>query len=218
MDGRRLTGRCSRFKIAAGKAFRPICPPGILAQELHLVADGAGGRHQIEEMARKAVRHECPRLEDDVAARVMTRFWRSEGIRADWATWRELMAADLPKGWENPKVKFLRQVADQHVDIRQDIVDDLLCGATGAAETHVNVFGFIAADHPQQWLAGRVQRLPSPGAGGVEKLAVGAVAKAAGQLASGRFPARSRTAPSTPGCSSPRAPSSTPWPATCDSC
>ena len=140
----------------------PLIGPGGRMSVVRHITIRANVDSEIFAAAETLVRYECPPLDDETARTLMARLWSSPLARTTlgWATWRDVLTAIFPEGWENPKLKFLSWLARNEVPIREQLVDDLLAGDTLTSVSLVNLAKLVAAEHAE-WFAGRILARPA---------------------------------------------------------
>ncbi|MFG2952336.1 hypothetical protein ACGF5O_01230 [Streptomyces sp. NPDC048291] len=119
-----------------------------------------GLEDQTAEFARCVLAVPCPpSLSNDDAVRTMRLFWECPTVRRErgWTTWRQLLAAKLPKNWDNAQIKLVARLGATDLDVRAGVVSDIL-ERRGEITRHVNVLNQLAADHAD-WLAGQLLAL-----------------------------------------------------------
>ncbi|MFD6287598.1 hypothetical protein [Streptomyces sp. NPDC060205] len=115
---------------------------------------------QKAEFARCVLAVPCPpSLSDDDGVRTMRLFWECPTVREEWGwtTWRQLLAAKLPKNWDNAQIKLVARLGATDLDVRTGVVSDTL-ERRGEMTRHVNILNRLAADH-SEWLAGQLLAL-----------------------------------------------------------
>ena len=137
---------------------------------------------QVGDFARRVLGVPCPPLRGDHPVQLLQLLWNCPAVRQDrsWHSWRELLSDDLPAGWIDIQLKYVIHLADQHVGVRTEILNDLIAGDVQKPVSHVTVFKELAALHPiwiADWLLGH--------AAPTERLAIGGVAQGAEGLARG---------------------------------
>lgn len=127
---------------------------------------------QVADFARGALGVRCPPLPDETAVRLMRLLWDCAEVRAErcWSSWRDLLTASLPKGWENAQLKFVAQLGAQDVTVCTEILNDILDNDSTELTRHVNVLDLLTEHHPD-WIAGHVLARSAPRRAGVGSLA-----------------------------------------------
>lgn len=127
---------------------------------------------QTGELARCVLAVQCPpSLSDADAVAVMRRFWDCPEVLSErgWSSWRDLLAARLPRNWGNAQVKFTAELGARSESVCTEILDDILDGE-GELTRHVNVLALLT-EHHAEWIAAHVLAQPAPGRAGAGSLA-----------------------------------------------
>ncbi len=131
---------------------------------------------QVNNFAECILGKPCPPLADDEIVRVLDTFWNAPQTRRQfgWDSWRDLLSAELPRDWVNGQVKFVTWLAERDVDIRAEILTDLISGNVRASVSHVNVLKGLAFSQ-SQWVADWLLARPTP----TRAISVGGIAQGA---------------------------------------
>ena len=134
---------------------------------------------ELLRLAQCTLRTPCPPLKEGEALSLLRLFWDSSLVRdaLHWTTWRDLIRDKLSRGWTNAQVGFIADVANRLIDVRAQIVDNLLEADVNAPVLHVNVFKRLVGSQPQ-WVAERLLNHQSP----TKALAAGGVAEGVVEL------------------------------------
>lgn len=124
------------------------------------------------DFARRVLGVECPPMEDTEAVQVMRMLWDCPAVLAElgWESWREMLTAELAKGWHNAQIKFTIVLADASETVRGDLVDDILDGDATMLTRYVGVLEGLVHRH-SGWFVARLLARPLPGRAGLSSLA-----------------------------------------------
>ncbi|HEY1570369.1 MAG TPA: hypothetical protein VGG05_03435 [Pseudonocardiaceae bacterium] len=174
--------RANDEKLAVLREMYPrLCPMGMRgAIRAHRVAGVQNDDFLV--LARIALNHACPPLDDREQVDLLTALWRDpvQRERLGWETWREVLAASLPKDWNNGQVKFVAELAEADDSLAGQLFDELMLGRSVAEEPHVNAAALMVANRAM-WAAQRLLSKEPPDA----DVALNAVGKITPDLAAG---------------------------------